>query len=560
MSVRAIILLIAVMSGSVRAEPFPSDDAIREILRARVDTFKQSVGMVVGLIDETGTRTIGYGRSHVEDGHAVHGSTIYEIGSISKVFTTVVLADMVRRGEVRLTDPVSRYVNDVRLPTQRGREIALVDLATHRSGLPRMPDDVTVDMEAESDVYSVEQMHDFLSRCSLIDDIGARYYYSNLGFGLLAEALSRRAGKRFEQLLVERICDPLDLADTRFHLTAEQRERKAGTHDWRHGETPELVFEGMEGAGALRSTARDLLRFLAANAGLDDSVLWESSQVSHLDRKSAGENVEIGLGWHTIVRGGRRLVVHGGATYGNLSFAGFDREGRRGVVVLSNARGIIGDIGFHLLDPTVRLARLNEEEERPPTVDMPFEKLARLAGEYELGPNSVFVVTAKDETIYGSFNDGLQFPLRATSDHELFTDLAPSVMDFSEFEENRPQKVTFRYRGHETTGNRIEDYHRAPSRVVTDESNLGRYAGTYEVEDGLTLTVRDRDGVLTIQGEGQGELQTVATRAGFYSAPAQAEIVFEQNESGVVTGLILRQDGEFRAERIGDIKAGQNDD
>ena len=217
MKIRTAILLVVMASSGVAAQPFPSDEAIRSILRARVDTFKQSVGMVVGLIDEDGTRVIGYGRSHTEGGHAVHGGTIYEIGSISKVFTTTVLADMVRRGEVGLTDPVSRYIPaDVRIPTRGGREITLQDLATHRSGLPRMPDDVTVDLNAATDDYSLDRVYAYLSSCSLIDDIGARYYYSNLGFGLLADALARRVGQDFDQVLVDRVCGPLGLEDTRF--------------------------------------------------------------------------------------------------------------------------------------------------------------------------------------------------------------------------------------------------------------------------------------------------------------------------------------------------------
>lgn len=205
MKILTVLSLVVTLVGGLRADPFPSDEAIRSILRARVDTFKQSVGMVVGLIDENGTRVIGYGRSHTDGGHAVHGGTIYEIGSISKVFTTTVLADMVRRGEVSLTDPLSQYLPDsVRIPKRGGLEITLLDLATHRSGLPRMPDDVTVDLNAATDDYSLDRVYAYLSSCSLIDDIGARYYYSNLGFGLLADALARRAGQDFDQVLVDR--------------------------------------------------------------------------------------------------------------------------------------------------------------------------------------------------------------------------------------------------------------------------------------------------------------------------------------------------------------------
>lgn len=544
------VLLVAAQWSVVWSQPFPSDEVIRSILRARVDTFKQSVGMVVGLIDESGTRVIGYGRSRIDGGHAVNGGTIYEIGSISKVFTSIVLADMVRRGEVKLTDPVSRYLPDgVQLPTRGEREITLQDLATHRSGLPRMPDDLVVEMDAATDSYSVDRMLDYLSRCSLIDEIGARYYYSNLGFGLLAESLSRRAGQNFEQLLVNRICEPLGLGDTRVDLDAGQRDRKAGTYGWRLEPTPELLIEGMAGAGALRSNARDLLRFLAANIGLIDSDLWASAQFSHLKRKPAGENAEIGLGWHVVFRGGRRLVVHGGGTYGNVSFAGFDREGQRGVVVLSNARGMIQDIGFHLLDSTFRLARFDEAEDPPHPVVLPVAKLRRMVGEYTLGANSIFMVSLVDGELYGASNDGLRFPLKAASDHELFTELSPSVMEFSEFEDDRAQEVTFRYLGHEMSADRIEDYHFAPNRIDLKDQNLDRYAGAYLMDGGPPLTIRERDGVLTVQAEGQGELSLVPTEGGYYSASARAEIVFQEAGSGEIQGILLKQNGEHRGVR-----------
>ena len=127
-------------------------------------------------------------------------------------------------------------------------------------------------------------------------------------------------------------------------LNAEPQQRLAGTHNWNHGKTPPLEWETMMAAGGVRSTATDLLRFLAANMDLSTD-LWIPLQMSHLDRRdTSSSSIQVGLGWHLVQRHGREMIWHSGATFGNMAFAAFDKEARRGVVVLSNARFIIDDI------------------------------------------------------------------------------------------------------------------------------------------------------------------------------------------------------------------------
>jgi len=189
---------------------------------------------------------------------------------------------MVLKGEVGLRDPVEKYLPDgVTLPAMGDRLITLQDLVTHRSGLPRMPNNFRKGMRRGDGEYALSPMYQFLSTCTLVSDIGEKFLYSNLGFGLLGEALARRDGKDLKSVIVDRICDPLRLKDTRFVTNAEQKAREAGRHDWNLEPVASLKLDAMKGAGSLRSTASDLIRFLQANIRLIETDLWSTLQLSN---------------------------------------------------------------------------------------------------------------------------------------------------------------------------------------------------------------------------------------------------------------------------------------
>jgi Beta-lactamase class C and other penicillin binding proteins len=168
----------------------------------------------------------------VDDKRPVDGDTIFEIGSATKVFTSLLLADAVKRGEVALTDPVAKYLPaEVKVPERAGRKITLVDLATHTSGLPSVPSNLAPKNPANPYAgYTVQQLYDFLSTYQLSRDIGAQYDYSNLGVGLLDNALSRRAGVDYETLVQTRITRPLGMKSTSIALSEEQKRRLASGH------------------------------------------------------------------------------------------------------------------------------------------------------------------------------------------------------------------------------------------------------------------------------------------------------------------------------------------
>jgi D-alanyl-D-alanine-carboxypeptidase/D-alanyl-D-alanine-endopeptidase len=351
-------LFLAAMTISAAAAQqsmhLPSDSEIRRILVDRIDTDHQSVGIVVGVIEPGGRRMVTYGKLNQDDPRPLDGRTVFEIGSVTKVFTSLLLADMAQKGEVTLDDPVAKYLPDtVKIPQRAGRSITLVDLATHTSGLPRLPGNLHPRDAANPYAdYTVQQLYNFLSGYTLTRDAGAQYEYSNLGGGLLGLALARRAGTDYESLVRSRICQPLGMDDTRITLSPEMKARLAIGHNAVMTAVPNWDLPALAGAGALRSTANDLLEFVAANLGYADTPLAGAMRSMLKVRRPTGSpGLEVALGWH-IFTGEREIVWHNGGTGGYRSFIGFDSKARTGVVVLSNAETPAGvdDIGHHLLD------------------------------------------------------------------------------------------------------------------------------------------------------------------------------------------------------------------
>ena len=270
-----VSLVGAAMAQTNTAPAIPPDSEIRKILRDRIDADHQSVGIVVGVIEPTGNRIVAYGNLEKGDKRTLNGDTVFEIGSVTKVFTSLLLADMAQRGEVALTDPVAKYLPPgVKMPERGGRSITLEDLSTHTSGLPRLPTNFTPKDPANPYAdYSVDQLYQFLSSYTLTRDIGAQYEYSNLGGGLLGHVLARRAGMDYEALVRTRILDPLKMSSTRITLSPELKQRMAVGHNAALEAVPNWDVPTLPGAGALRSSTNDMLTFLAAELGYTKTSL-----------------------------------------------------------------------------------------------------------------------------------------------------------------------------------------------------------------------------------------------------------------------------------------------
>jgi len=410
-TIAALLLVFALQ------QPLPADSAVRALLATRVRTFpdtaKHGEGIVVGLLDANGARRM------VALG--VDSNGVFEIGSITKTFTATILADMVVRGEVRLDDPVAKYLpSSAHIPSRNGRQITLLDLATQSSGLPRMPSNFAPrDPTNPYADYSVDQMYAFLAGYQLPRDIGETYEYSNLGMGLLGHALALKAGLSYEDLVKRRVLTPLHMSETAITLTPAMRSRLQPGHDAEGNVVPNWDLPTFAGAGALRSTANDMLTFLASNLDTTARPLTRAMRDARTPRREAGSpTMRIGLAWHILARPSGSIVWHNGGTGGYRTFAGFDPVRRVGVVVLcNNGNESMDDIGFHLLDETFPL-RPAPAQHTEVAVDSLI--LQRYVGEYELAPTFHIVITREAAHLFAQATAQPRFGIFAESDSTFF--------------------------------------------------------------------------------------------------------------------------------------------
>ncbi len=380
-----------------------SDVAIREMLAQRVETLagpEDGIGIVVGLVGPRGRRVISYGHLGKGDRRSLNGDTDFEIGSVTKVFTALLLADMVRKGEVALSDPVARYVpSGIEIPERNGRSITLLDLATHTSGLPFMPEMTPASNDATARPDSPAEFYRFLARYRLTRDIGAEWDYSNVGYWLLSQALANPSGTSYEALLQRRVLAPLKLTRTAFTPSPGMKTNLAVGHDAALQPSPSFatvpIYKDMPAAGGLVSTANDLLTLLAVAMGYEPSQLAPAMATMLSTRRPMPQPGQTqALGWVVLGEGDERLIVHDGGTWGYASSVAWDPATREGVVALSNQMTGVDDIARHLLRPEMPLAKPTATRHEEIAVDA--ETLDAYAGSYEAKDEAFVVVRERD--------------------------------------------------------------------------------------------------------------------------------------------------------------------
>lgn len=439
-------------------ESFASDSTVRAILASRIAS-NRGKGFVVAIVERgQAPRYLTAGKSGV-DGLPLDRNTVFEIGSITKVFTSTLLSDMVERGEVKLDDPISKYLpGKVRVPTRKGREITLADLATQTSGLPRLPTNLRPASVANpySD-YTIENLYEFLGSYSLTRDIGSQYEYSNLGVGLLGHVLSLAGGKSYETLLEERVLRPLGMTETKILLTPAMETRMAQGFNAAGDPMSRWDFAALAGAGALRSTAGDMTKFLAATLDTAASPLGSALERTQLLRHAADRpGNSIGLGWHIVDLFGSTITWHNGGTGGYRAYIGFDDARDRGVVVLSNSVVSPDDIGFHLLQPRVPL----DVPPAPPVerveIQLDASKLEPLVGVYELSPAFRLTVTREGAALYGQATGQGRIRLHAESPTKFFVRGIDAQVSFIVGADGRVNELTLHQNGANIPGKRVQ--------------------------------------------------------------------------------------------------------
>ncbi len=430
-----LLLFLSACKGEVEVEgqgqPFPSDADLLALIQERVEK-GGATGIVLGVREADGThRVVSFGDPG-PGALPLGPKSVFEIGSISKVFTGILLAEMAGRGEVSLDDPIQDHLpSGVDAPSRNGQQIRLVDLSMHRSGLPRLPDNFSpADATNPYADYSVTLLYEFLSGHELTRDIGAEFEYSNLGTGLLGHVLATVGGSDWETLVKERVLEPLGMEMSGTTLTPDMRTHLALGHNGRDEVVPNWDLSSLAGAGALRSNAEDMLAFLDANVGAPVGSMEEAMRVSHEPRSSAGEGAMIGLNWITRTGGERTIVWHNGGTGGYRTFIGFDPEREVGVVVLTNSSEGSDDIGFHLLDPSVPLVDPPPPPVERTEIEVSQDILEDYVGVYELAPGVQFTVSLGQGGVEAQLTGQPSAPIYPETESDFFYKVVDAQITF----------------------------------------------------------------------------------------------------------------------------------
>jgi CubicO group peptidase (beta-lactamase class C family) len=438
------------VSATLAAERLNLQSQVEPLARPLIED-EIAVGAVIGVVQDGQTQILAYGETVKGSRVAPDGDTIYEIGSVTKVFTGVLLADMVQAGLVQLDDPLQKFLPEgVQAPVFDGKPITLAHLATHSSGLPRLPNNLRPgDPSNPYADYRVEQMYAFLNGIKPSGPPG-RFEYSNLGMGLLGHVLALRQGKTYEQLLIDRIAGPLGMKDTRIALDEQQRKRFAPPYDAALEPNRNWDLPTLAGAGAIRSSCRDLLTFLSACLADDDAPLSQALRRSYDIQHKLDNGSAIGLGWHIAPSGMR---MHNGMTGGYHAALAIVPQRKVGVVVLSNTASMeITELGQRV----TRVA-CGETVEPPPrrkTTKLDRAVLARYAGYYAITPPFGLTVSVKDDKVFvqATGQQALQiFPKTKT---EFFYKAVDAQITFVPDEEGQVNQLILHQNGRDLKGTR----------------------------------------------------------------------------------------------------------
>ncbi|HUB79476.1 MAG TPA: serine hydrolase domain-containing protein [Bryobacteraceae bacterium] len=309
--------------------PVPLADLKAVLDRDLAGVLTDDGGVAIGVLQHGARKVFTYG--------PVKDDSIFEIGSVTKTFTALMLAQMVEQKKVTLDEPVRDLLPAGTVAKPEGAEITLLDLATQHSGLPRLPDNLNPSSMSDPYAnYHPEQLYRYLAKHGVAKPANAQFNYSNLGVGLLGQALAERAHTTYPELLKELVTGPLKLAATTVELSPGQRKRFAEGHNAQHEPVKPWTLDALAGAGAIRSTAGDMLTYLEAQLHPERApeTLASAIELCHQLRADVGPNMKIGLNW--LFQTGSGNFWHNGATGGYSSYAVFNPKEDFAVIVLFN--------------------------------------------------------------------------------------------------------------------------------------------------------------------------------------------------------------------------------
>lgn len=454
---RALLLsgIGALAAGCVNAPggAASGDDEFQKLIDHRILRQRVANAAVLAISSPAGRRILTARDPVCGEDYPLGGDTVFEIASLTKIFTALLLCVEAVEGRLGLDDPLQAYTPDgVRVPTFMGREITLADLAAHGGALPLRPNNLANPAADAPDKYAgylLDDLYHGLPDYVLEYPPGSQFRYSNLGFALLGHAIAHREGSTFADVLQRRVIAPLGLADTALAEDPRKARRRALGHDLYLVPVRPGGGSALAPAYALRSTPQDLLRLL--DLFLRDrgpAALVKAARLMLVaDRPGEDDTTRMALGW-------RRTTVHGETYYwsngsgdGARAFMGFHPARRTGVVALADAAsgGGLDDIGRRALDPQQEVDAVVVSA--PAFVALAEETLLRATGRYEFAPDDIFEIS-RGITGLVVTSGPIQIVIRPISPNVYASKMMPGVIfEFDGVDEGPAHGLTLRQDG-----------------------------------------------------------------------------------------------------------------
>ena len=539
----SVVVGASLMISSTQAQAGALPDRVVKVAKESVaDGINQT--LVFGLVNGDQSAIVTFGA--LDDGKGPNGDTVYEIGSVTKTFSATLLAQEVLSGRITLDTPISKLLPDFPIPSRDGKQITLGEIGTQHSGLPRMPSNFLPRDSANPYAdYDGGKLKAFLAEYKLPRDPGASYEYSNLAFGLLGYALAQSNHATYGALVARQIFAPLRMLLSGTSFTTKMHAHLARGHDENGNPASNWDLDALAGAGAIRSTANDMLRYLKANMGTAHTPLETAMKIAQQPRAEVGNGMRIGLAWMTTDKG---IVWHNGGTGGYRSFIGFTADRRHGVVILTNTAADVDELGFAVLDPDARLT--------PPhkAITLPAASLDAYVGTYKLADNFLLKFFRVGDGLFTQATGQGAFQIFPYAPDEFFAKVVGISITFRRGPKGEVEELVLHQNGdHLAPKLSAAEIPPEPKQIEMDAAALRDYAGKYQFQFGV-LSVSLGGDQLSAQLTGQSPLPIYpSARDEFFDKVVGARLTFERDAAGKIAAVVLHQNGQdMRAPRMED--------
>jgi serine-type D-Ala-D-Ala carboxypeptidase/endopeptidase len=541
MNRKLIATVLLSIAGIVNATPPTLPPRVDVAARQRVENGEYPA-LIIALVDGGHSYVYAYGK--LGNGKLPDADTVFEIGSITKTFTATLLAQAVTKNQLRLDQPIATLLPGFRIPARDGKQITLGDLAMQDSGLPRMPTNIQSGNPDDPYVdYDKDKLKAFLATYSLPRDPGAKYEYSNLGAALLGYALGQHAGSNYESLLRQQIFISLGMSSSAVTTDADMQGRLAQGHDEFGNSVGSSHMGVLAGAGGIRSTGADMLRYLKANMGLTTSALYPAMQLAQTARASGPRpDTRIGLIWMTQHQSDGDVIWHNGLTAGYASFIGFTADRRHGVVILTNTATPVDDLGFATLLADWPLAVVHKSIALTP------QALDDYLGAYQLSPTFLIHILRVNDQLAAQATGQGAFPLYSSAKDEFFANVGGIGVSFRRDANGKVTGLVLHQHG-DRIASKLSvaqvDALQGNKEITIDPSMLSDYVGRYQSTPDGVFVISVQRHQLMVKIASQPSLPIFANaRDKFFYRAVDAKIDFERDGRGRVAALVLHQGGE----------------